>query len=125
MALIDKETIDNMNNNALQRLRKENEELKEAAKDVCLDKIQKPKNLYLLTDSLMCSPYLDVLSGERKDYEKAAEHLMKEDVIKVIRCKTCQESEVCPDTLLWCNQFERLVPPMGFCHCGKQKKEFE
>ena len=38
------------------------------------------------------------------------------DIVEVVRCKDCKESEVCPDTLLWCNQIEHLVPPKGFCH---------
>lgn len=45
------------------------------------------------------------------------------DVVEVVRCKDCKESEICPDTLLWCNQFERLVPPNGFCHCGERKDD--
>lgn len=44
------------------------------------------------------------------------------DFVEVVRCRDCKESEVCPDTLLWCNQFERLVPPMGFCHCGERSE---
>lgn len=45
-----------------------------------------------------------------------------EDVVEVVRCEDCKESEICPDTLLWCNQFERLVPTKGFCHCGERKE---
>lgn len=45
-----------------------------------------------------------------------------ENTVEVVRCAECQESEVCPDTLLWCNEWDRLVPPKGFCHCGAKMK---
>lgn len=45
------------------------------------------------------------------------------DVVEVVRCEDCKECEVCPDTLLWCNQFERLVPPKGYCHCGERSEK--
>ena len=44
------------------------------------------------------------------------------DVVEVVRCKDCKQSEICPDTLLWCNRIEHLVPPKGFCHCGERKE---
>ena len=41
----------------------------------------------------------------------------------VVRCKDCQNSEICPDTLLWCNYWERLVQYGGFCHRGERREE--
>lgn len=47
-----------------------------------------------------------------------------ENMVEVVRCAECQESEACFDTLLWCNEWDRLVSPKGFCHCGaKTRKE--
>ncbi len=82
----------------------------------------------------------EVLASWDKDTHKTLEasrvhrqehhHLMRiiekqptADVVEVVRCKDCKESEICPDTLLWCNQWERLVPPKGFCHCGERREE--
>ena len=47
------------------------------------------------------------------------------ELVEVVRCKDCKESEVCPDTLLWCNQWDMLVPPKGFCHCGERSENGE
>lgn len=44
------------------------------------------------------------------------------DFVEVVRCKDCKQCEVCADALLWCNQIERLVPPMGYCHCGERSE---
>lgn len=44
------------------------------------------------------------------------------DVVEVVRCKDCKESEVCPDTLLWCNRNNILVPLNGYCHGGERNK---
>lgn len=55
--------------------------------------------------------------------KRAIEDAPTADVVEVVRCKDCKEREVCPDTLLWCNQMERLVPPNGFCHCGERIEE--
>ena len=57
-----------------------------------------------------------------RDLKRLIREFPTADVVKVVRCKDCKECEICPDTLLWCNQFERLVPPMGFCHCGTSKE---
>lgn len=54
------------------------------------------------------------LTYYRKGYIKSP----TADAVEVVRCKDCEESEICPDTLMWCNQFERFVPRLGFCHCG-------
>ena len=45
------------------------------------------------------------------------------DVVEVVRCKDCKESEICPNTLLWCNKRNNLVPPMGYCHNGERSKK--
>lgn len=42
---------------------------------------------------------------------------------KIVRCMDCQHSEVCPDTLLWCNKHERLTDKREFCSRGKERGE--
>ncbi len=60
-----------------------------------------------------CLPFNIAKELDNRGYRKQSE---------IVRCEDCQNSEVCPDTLLWCNELERLTPPKGFCHCGAKMK---
>lgn len=90
MALIDEEVVNKMKDEMLEILKQENKKIKEKQKNCCLDKIPKPQNLEIMVEALMSSPYLDVLYGDRENYEMAAEHLISEDIVKVVRCKNCR-----------------------------------
>lgn len=90
MALIDEEVVNKMKDEMLEILKQENKKIKEKQKNCCLDKIPKPQNLEIMAETLMSSPYLDVLYGDRENYEMAAEHLISEDIVKVVRCKNCR-----------------------------------
>ena len=90
MALIDNESVKKMNDEMLDRLKEENKKTKEKVKMDCVAKISKPQYVEIMADTLMSSPYLDVLYGDRENYEMAAEHLMSEDIVKVVRCKNCR-----------------------------------
>lgn len=79
-----------MNDKMLDILRNKNEKIKKQLKPRDGDKFEKPKHLEVLTEVLRDSPYLDVLYGDRENYEMAPEHLIQEDVVKVVRCKKCK-----------------------------------
>lgn len=42
-------------------------------------------------------------------------------VVEVVRCEDCGHGEVCPDTVLWCNETNALTLPNGFCHRGERR----
>lgn len=56
----------------------------------------------------------DDAMAEIEDYPAA-------DVAEIVRCKDCSNSEICPDTLLWCNKRECLTYEEGFCNYGERK----
>ena len=90
MALIDEEVVNKMKDEMLEILKQENKKIKDKQKNCCLDKIPKPQYLEIMVETLMSSPYLDVLYGDRENYEVAAEHLISKDIVKVVRCKNCR-----------------------------------
>ena len=65
-----------------------------------------------------------VLCGDKAD-TRCKRFKSNDDVVEIVRCKDCRQSEICPDTLLWCNQIATLVPPNGFCHCGERRASDE
>lgn len=90
------------------------EQIEEMAKDLC-------KCLVEEFGGYSQEFVLDAKATAEKLYN-AGYRKQSENTVEVVRCEECQESEVCPDTLLWCNEHERLVPPKGFCHCGAKMK---
>ena len=46
-----------------------------------------------------------------------------EDVVKVVRCRDCRHSEICPDALLWCNEHNRIISEENFCSYGERKEK--
>ena len=53
----------------------------------------------------------------------ALEEADEADVVEVVRCKDCVNCEVCPDTLLWCNEHESLRHETDFCNRGERKEK--
>jgi hypothetical protein len=66
----------------------------------------------------------DLLVGNNAEFAKEViNRTPTADVVEVVRCKDCRHSEICPDTLLWCNEHERLIGYEEFCSRAERKEQ--
>lgn len=69
---------------------------------------------------LATSPYLDTLDGK---YEAAAEDLVANGVVPVVRCKDCKHMEFTQVKNRYCRAWGRIqtMGDDGFCNFGERK----
>lgn len=68
-----------------------------------------------------CTRYIKACESCRD--ERIADHLIENGVVLPLRCAECENSEICPDTLLWCNEFSCVVSENEFCSRAKRKEQ--
>ena len=49
------------------KLKENNAKIRKETKNICINRVSKPKYIEVLSDVLMCSPYLDILYGDREN----------------------------------------------------------
>ena len=66
-----------------------------------------------------CDPPELIVNQER--FDEAMEKIHFADIVKVVRCKDCKNSESCNGEFGICNRFRTVINPNGYCSYGERK----